>query len=228
MVMPKAKSIYIVGSEPRSGKSVVLLGIMELLSRQVQKLGFFRPIIQGLKSPVNDLSRRRHRDGHRQYRGHHSDPGAGERPPVMKVLVINSGSSSIKYEVFEASNFNVLSSGLLERIGESESQHTHRLVEASGRVKETVRRGRVKTHEEAFRFILDAPADPPVIEDPSEILGITVDDGKNEKPCEEVLEIQCDGGPVKVLVVRTQEEREIAEQTVAALLKFQECGVIVR
>lgn len=45
MVMPKAKSIYIFGSEPRSGKSVVLLGIMELLSRQVQKLGFFRPIV---------------------------------------------------------------------------------------------------------------------------------------------------------------------------------------
>ncbi len=90
----------------------------------------------------------------------------------MKVLVINSGSSSIKYEVFETSNFDVLSSGLVERIGESESQHSHRLVEASGRVKETVRRGRVKTHEEAFRFILDAPADPPVIKDPSEILGI--------------------------------------------------------
>jgi len=46
MVMPKAKSIYIFGSEPRSGKSIVLLGIMELLSRQVQKLGFFRPIIR--------------------------------------------------------------------------------------------------------------------------------------------------------------------------------------
>lgn len=44
--MPKAKSIYIFGSEPRSGKSIVLLGIMELLSRQVQKLGFFRPIIR--------------------------------------------------------------------------------------------------------------------------------------------------------------------------------------
>jgi acetate kinase len=53
-------------------------------------------------------------------------------------------------------------------------------------------------------------------------LGITVDDGKNEKACEEVLEIQRDGAPVKVLAVRTKEEREIAEQTVAALLGTRE------
>ncbi len=44
--MPKAKSIYIFGTEPQSGKSVVLLGIMELLSRHVQKLGFFRPLVR--------------------------------------------------------------------------------------------------------------------------------------------------------------------------------------
>ena len=44
--MPKAKGIYIFGSEPQSGKSVVLLGIMELLSRHVQKLGFFRPLVR--------------------------------------------------------------------------------------------------------------------------------------------------------------------------------------
>jgi phosphate acetyltransferase len=44
--MPKAKSIYIFGAEPEAGKSVVLLGIMELLSRHVQKLGFFRPIVR--------------------------------------------------------------------------------------------------------------------------------------------------------------------------------------
>jgi len=44
--MPRAKSIYIFGSEPRSGKSVVLLGMMELLSRHVHKLGFFRPLVR--------------------------------------------------------------------------------------------------------------------------------------------------------------------------------------
>jgi acetate kinase len=55
-----------------------------------------------------------------------------------------------------------------------------------------------------------------------EALGITVDDRKNEKTYEEVLEIQRDGAPVKVLAVRTNEEREIAEQTVAVLLRTRE------
>ena len=53
-------------------------------------------------------------------------------------------------------------------------------------------------------------------------LGITVDDGKNEKAYEEVLEIQRDGAPVKVLAIRTKEEREIAQQTVAVLLRTRE------
>ncbi len=44
--MTKAKCIYIFGAEPESGKSVVLLGMMELLSRKVQKLGFFRPLVR--------------------------------------------------------------------------------------------------------------------------------------------------------------------------------------
>ena len=50
-------------------------------------------------------------------------------------------------------------------------------------------------------------------------LGIRLDDKKNEKACEEVMEIQRDGGLVKVLVIRTNEEREIAEQTIATLLR---------
>jgi phosphate acetyltransferase len=44
--MAKAKSIYVFGAEPQSGKSVVLLGIMEILSRHVQRLGFFRPLVR--------------------------------------------------------------------------------------------------------------------------------------------------------------------------------------
>ena len=50
-------------------------------------------------------------------------------------------------------------------------------------------------------------------------LGIKVDERKNEMACEEVLEIQKDDALVKVLAIRTKEEREIAEQTVNAIKK---------
>lgn len=44
----------------------------------------------------------------------------------MKVLVINTGSSSIKYQLFEMPEGNVLCAGLVERIGESSGKVTHK------------------------------------------------------------------------------------------------------
>jgi phosphate acetyltransferase len=41
-----SKNLYIATMEPRSGKSLILLGVMELLSHRVQKIGIFRPIVQ--------------------------------------------------------------------------------------------------------------------------------------------------------------------------------------
>ncbi|MCW8890030.1 MAG: phosphate acyltransferase, partial [Sedimenticola sp.] len=39
------RSIYIAGAEPGSGKSVAVLGIMEMLTAMTKRVGFFRPII---------------------------------------------------------------------------------------------------------------------------------------------------------------------------------------
>jgi phosphate acetyltransferase len=39
------RNLYITAMESQSGKSVVALGLMELLSTRVQRLGFFRPIV---------------------------------------------------------------------------------------------------------------------------------------------------------------------------------------
>jgi len=38
-------NLFVTATEPRSGKSVICLGLMELLLRKVEKVGFFRPII---------------------------------------------------------------------------------------------------------------------------------------------------------------------------------------
>ncbi len=43
----------------------------------------------------------------------------------MKILVINCGSSSIKYQLFAMPDGETLASGLVERIGESQASHRH-------------------------------------------------------------------------------------------------------
>lgn len=50
-----SKNLYIATMEPRSGKSVVALGLMEILSRRIQNVGFFRPVIQSHRKRDNDI-----------------------------------------------------------------------------------------------------------------------------------------------------------------------------
>jgi phosphate acetyltransferase len=50
-----ANSLYIASIEPRSGKSAVALGIMEMLSRRVGRVGYFRPIIPTGDKPDNNI-----------------------------------------------------------------------------------------------------------------------------------------------------------------------------
>ena len=55
------KNLYITTMDPRGGKSVVALGIMELLSRRLHNIGFFRPIIPDVKRDNNiELIRNRY------------------------------------------------------------------------------------------------------------------------------------------------------------------------
>ncbi len=49
--MAMNQGIYITSAEPRSGKSVVVLGIMEILSGRRSKVGFFRPVVLDDKNP---------------------------------------------------------------------------------------------------------------------------------------------------------------------------------
>ena len=49
-----ATNLYITSMAPRSGKAVISLGIMEMLSRRIRKIGYFRPIIPG-GDPDNNI-----------------------------------------------------------------------------------------------------------------------------------------------------------------------------
>jgi phosphate acetyltransferase len=46
-----SNSMYIAGMGPGSGKSVVVLGVMELLARHGRKIGFFRPVVEDGAKP---------------------------------------------------------------------------------------------------------------------------------------------------------------------------------
>ncbi|MCL2458075.1 MAG: phosphate acetyltransferase [Desulfobulbus sp.] len=51
-----ADSLYIANLEKESGKLVVTLGVMELLSRRIDHVGFFRPIVPGDGRNDNDIN----------------------------------------------------------------------------------------------------------------------------------------------------------------------------
>jgi phosphate acetyltransferase len=57
-----SKGLFITATEARSGKSAVSLGVMEMLLRKIEKVGFFRPLInaypgvEGLDNDINLIS----------------------------------------------------------------------------------------------------------------------------------------------------------------------------
>ena len=50
-----SKNLYIAAAEAEAGKSMIILGIMDFLSRHIEKLGFFRPIVRSGKVMDNHI-----------------------------------------------------------------------------------------------------------------------------------------------------------------------------
>ena len=74
----------------------------------------------------------------------------------MKVLVLNSGSSSLKYRVFDMTDESVLASGLVERIGLTGIQQiTH---ERTGADKVTVEKD-IPNHKQALSDVFELLTD---------------------------------------------------------------------
>ena len=74
----------------------------------------------------------------------------------MKVLVINAGSSSLKYQLLDTGSQNVLAKGLCERIG-IDGKFTYK---APGKTTVDARDVAMPTHSEAIQAVLDALVDP--------------------------------------------------------------------
>ncbi|HUU49901.1 MAG TPA: acetate kinase [Nitrospinota bacterium] len=92
----------------------------------------------------------------------------------MKILVINSGSSSIKYELFDMTHHKVMASGIAEKIGEETGILTHKIILENGEAVKKVKEGRIKDHQEGLNRIVDLLLNKEhgVIKDKSEISAV--------------------------------------------------------
>jgi len=73
----------------------------------------------------------------------------------MKILVLNCGSSSLKYQLFDMTNEEVLAKGICERIGTDGAVITHK---PEGKEK-YVKVSPMPDHQEAVRLVLEALVD---------------------------------------------------------------------
>ncbi|MDJ0830621.1 MAG: phosphate acetyltransferase [Desulfobacterales bacterium] len=108
-----AKSLYIAGLEPGSGKSIVALGIMELVSRRVRQIGYFRPVIPSKDLPDNniELIRRRY-----NLAASHDDMYACDHDEAQKMAAEGATDQLLKriinqYKQLESQNRFVLCEG---------------------------------------------------------------------------------------------------------------------
>lgn len=90
----------------------------------------------------------------------------------MNVLIFNSGSSSIKYRLFDMTDQSVLASGLLEQIGEAEGRLTHRTRNGTEMPDERVIEKEVPDHEQGFDLIMGVLAESDALRDSDGLLGI--------------------------------------------------------
>ena len=84
----------------------------------------------------------------------------------MKILVLNAGSSTVKYQLFDAETEKVLVKGLAERIG-VDGRHVQKL---NGQTKKID--CDMPTHAEALKIVLDSLIEDKVVESLDEISAI--------------------------------------------------------
>jgi len=90
----------------------------------------------------------------------------------MKVTVINCGSSSIKYEVFDVEEGLLLATGLIERIGSPKGHLRQRRRQDDGSFGETHVTEPIADHRAGFDLLMRVNAGDRLIQDESDLFGI--------------------------------------------------------
>ena len=86
---------------------------------------------------------------------------------MSKVIAVNAGSSSLKFQLFEMDNETVITSGVIERIGMEDSIFT---IKYNG--EKDVRTLAIPTHKEAVHLLLDTLMEKNIVTSLDEIKGV--------------------------------------------------------
>ncbi len=92
----------------------------------------------------------------------------------MKILVLNCGSSSIKYQLFQMEDEAAMASGLAERVGEPQGRLTHNKFPDTKAESTIVREEPIPEHKDGMHMIINLLTDEEhgVVNDASEISAV--------------------------------------------------------
>ena len=86
---------------------------------------------------------------------------------MSKVIAVNAGSSSLKFQLFEMNDESVITSGVIERIGLEDSIFT---IKYNG--EKEVKTLTIPTHKEAVALLLETLIDKEIVKSLDEIKGV--------------------------------------------------------
>lgn len=86
---------------------------------------------------------------------------------MAKIIAVNAGSSSVKFQLFEMDNEEVIASGIVERIGMEDAIFT---IKYHGEKEKKVLA--VPTHNEAVQLVLDTLIEKKIVNDLTDIKGV--------------------------------------------------------
>jgi phosphate acetyltransferase len=186
-----ARAVYLTAMGPASGKSIVALGLVELLSRRVSRVGFYRPIVQAL--PDNDLELIRahyhlpdERIGHAFTAAERTNAGGATRAGMERIVERFKQIESVSdFVVVEGTDFTGASSPIELEVNARISEHLgapivavvdgHRCTAAE--IAERIAVGRDSLGDEAITAIIVNRVDPAVLDPLADALaGLDLDD----------------------------------------------------
>lgn len=91
---------------------------------------------------------------------------------MMKILVLNSGSSSIKYSLFDMTGPQVLVSGVFERIGEPRGKHSFKLPGSGGQLHKSEQEQPIPDHRQGLEAMIRVMQESGVLKAAAELSAI--------------------------------------------------------